>query len=343
MSDYSRNSIVPSGFFSPNAQQQANRSHRARGSGQQRHNVAQQHLNYGQPSTGFYAHGAASQSQSYAGNASATSYHSSHPGSTTTPTNEYPRKRLRREDAVFRCEPCDLDLDSQVALQSHKKSHVKCSSCDFEGAPKVVKGHFQSAHGKFSGSGFKTVTVAVPGCPMQRFRICVGNRPEDVQKWIEERKKRFPRSRPLPLAPAPEETKKVEPISALMHGYSSSEEEEMENDNHSQSTPRPEQSTPLDQKPSVSNETQEQQQPQKKPCHSFVRHGHCRRGDACPYRHDENLRKPAAIGNKRKEGSKKNKRDLLANLLESDGDREAKLSLQLIHYMVHSDFLKKRI
>jgi hypothetical protein len=49
-------------------------------------------------------------------------------------------------------------------------------------------------HGKFSGSGFKTVTVAVPGCRVQRFKICVGNRPEDVQRWIAERKKRFPRT-----------------------------------------------------------------------------------------------------------------------------------------------------
>jgi len=35
--------------------------------------------------------------------------------------------------------------------------------------------------------------VAIPGCPVQRFRICVGNRPEDIQQWIAERKKRFPR------------------------------------------------------------------------------------------------------------------------------------------------------
>jgi hypothetical protein len=57
----------------------------------------------------------------------------------------------------------------------------------------VVKGHFQSVHGKFSGSGFKSVTIAIPGCRVQRFKICVGNRPEDIQKWIADRKRKFPR------------------------------------------------------------------------------------------------------------------------------------------------------
>jgi len=33
----------------------------------------------------------------------------------------------------------------------------------------------------------------VPGCPIQRFRICVGDHPDDVQKWIEDRKRKFPR------------------------------------------------------------------------------------------------------------------------------------------------------
>jgi len=51
--------------------------------------------------------------------------------------------------------------------------------------PKMVK--------KYSGRGLKTITISGPGMPTQRFKICVGNHPDDVQKWIEERKKRFPR------------------------------------------------------------------------------------------------------------------------------------------------------
>ena len=95
---------------------------------------------------------------------------------------------------IWTCKACNITLESEKALKGHRKSHVKCSDCPFEGSPKIVKAHYQAKHGKFSGSGFKTVTVAVPGCRVQKFKICVGNRPEDIQKWIEERKKRFPRS-----------------------------------------------------------------------------------------------------------------------------------------------------
>jgi Zinc finger C-x8-C-x5-C-x3-H type (and similar)/Nuclear fragile X mental retardation-interacting protein 1 (NUFIP1) len=91
------------------------------------------------------------------------------------------------------CKACDVTLDSEMAFTNHTQSHVKCSDCSFEGIPKVVKGHFQSVHGKFSGSGFKSVTIAIPGCRVQRFKICVGNRPEDIQKWIADRKRKFPR------------------------------------------------------------------------------------------------------------------------------------------------------
>jgi len=46
---------------------------------------------------------------------------------------------------------------------------------------------------KYSGRGLKIITIAGPGLPTQRFKICVGNHPDDIKKWIEERKKRFPR------------------------------------------------------------------------------------------------------------------------------------------------------
>ena len=39
---------------------------------------------------------------------------------------------------------------------------------------------------KYSGRGLKTITIAGPGIPTQKFKICVGNHPEDVKKWIEE-------------------------------------------------------------------------------------------------------------------------------------------------------------
>uniref|UniRef100_A0A7S3L4K5 C3H1-type domain-containing protein n=1 Tax=Amphora coffeiformis TaxID=265554 RepID=A0A7S3L4K5_9STRA len=313
MSKSQGDSSVPSGFFAQTAQRShatANSSSRPAVTGTGGLSQQRGHFhNYGQPAN-FFNYGEPSQ-QGH------------------VPSSSVPPSRKRGREEMFRCEPCDLELDSAIALESHKKSHVKCNGCDFEGAPKVVKGHFQSVHGKFSGNGWKNVTVAIPGCPVQRFRICVGNRPEDVQKWIEERKKRFPRSRPVQSEP------KVElkaGLSTLLDGYSSSEDE------HDDAAKPPAESPAIES--SVVQKSEEKSTtPQKKPCHSFVRHGNCRRGDACPYRHDESLRKPKRNG--RKQNGKK--RDLLSNLLESDADREMKLSLQLVHYIVQSDFLRKRV
>lgn len=104
-----------------------------------------------------------------------------------------------KQSVAWTCEPCQIKLESEKAFKSHRKSHVKCSNCSFEGAPKVVKAHYQAKHGKFSGSGFKTISVGVPGCRVQKFKICVGNRPEDIKRWIAERRKRFPRTNPMNL------------------------------------------------------------------------------------------------------------------------------------------------
>lgn len=338
---------MPSGFFAPQKSSNNNYhpSHGASSQRQQPPSRAQPQFgyvhNYGRPpppSYFPYNNGPSQRMHAYPMSASTL------PTAITTTAANASRKRPREESScAFRCEPCGLDLDSALALESHQKSHVKCNACDFQGAPKVVKGHYQSVHGKFSGQGFKTVTVAIPGCPVQRFRICVGNRPEDVQKWIAERKKKFPRSaRPaVPPQTKSEQLAKTEGLASLLAGYSSSEdekEEQLEGDKKETldttcDTSKTESSSPKQNVPPPSL-------PRKKPCHSFVRHGKCRRGDACPYSHDESLRRnPKSNG--RNQNSKK--KDLLSNLLESDVDREAKLSLQLIHYLVHSEFLKKRI
>jgi hypothetical protein len=270
--------------------------------------------------------------------------------SNAPPPPPFPSRKRPRESgeeapvsSSYRCAPCNLNLDSASALAAHEKSHITCTACPFVGAPKVVKGHFQAVHGKFSGSGYKTVTVAVPGCRAQRFRICVGNRPEDVQRWIAERRKRFPRKQPLPPPPKPA---KPEGLSTLLDGYSSSEEEKEKSEKLQKEEDSAPPAASADAKDGVT--PNELPQPKKKPCHSFMRHGQCRRGDACPYSHDANLRQQQQQPHHQRNTSLKrraanNRPTLLSDLLKADADRETKLSLQLIHYIVHSDFLKKRI
>jgi Zinc finger C-x8-C-x5-C-x3-H type (and similar) len=312
------------------------------------------------------------------------------------------------------------------------------SGCTFSAAtPKVVQGHYQSAHGKFSmnggsgsngsSGGFKTITVAIPGVPVQRFRICVGNRPQDVQEWIQERRLRFPRTSRVaavavaasavvttkePNAAHAENIKPATPppcmtteLSTLLQGYGSSSEEE--DDNHSDSK-NMETSKTSDINTSSKQEeadsrmdvtgtldvahgaaaavsavgqhamtgatttiTSEIKKKIKNPCHAFMRHGRCHRGDACPYRHDNlpssaeeqqqqqqqqqaassadynNNNKPthahvpaAPPRNNNNNNNKRPKLTLLEKLLTKDVERETTLTLQLLEYIARSNFLQ---
>eukprot|EP00541_Cyclophora_tenuis_P009815 CAMPEP_0116573824 /NCGR_PEP_ID=MMETSP0397-20121206/19017_1 /TAXON_ID=216820 /ORGANISM="Cyclophora tenuis, Strain ECT3854" /LENGTH=211 /DNA_ID=CAMNT_0004102449 /DNA_START=82 /DNA_END=714 /DNA_ORIENTATION=- len=202
-------------------------------------------------------------------------------------------------------------------------------------SPKLVKAHHQSVHGKFSGSGFKTVTVAIPGCKVQRFRICVGDRPEDVKKWLAERKKRFPRQRPLETPSAEKDTKKGGGnIGSLLAGYGSSSDEEDDDEKQSegpivkkkkeedsqvcqpttQYSPKP---------PSVALNTTMR----SRPCRYFMRNGRCRNGDSCKFSHDV---MPRALG---KKGASPSSTSLLRKLLQTDAERERTLTLQLLRYI----------
>ncbi|CAB9515887.1 ZnF_C3H1 [Seminavis robusta] len=255
--------------------------------------------------------------------------------------NMHPRKRKRddysnnnhhntnihsKKQQTYSCDICQVSADTPQALQAHLESHITCQKCDFQGAPKIVKAHFQSVHGKYSSGGFKTVTVAVPGCRVQRFRICVGNRPEDVQQWIAERKKRFPRKQQQQSQPQSQKDKdstttkdqkeeKASGVSDLLDGYgSSSSEDNDENDNNNAGQAKKLESTTTTvnsgetainkndiDKGNPSNEMDKNVQEEKKEdiaaaekpngyrtriCRYFARFGKCRNGDACTFLHE---------------------------------------------------------
>ena len=153
----------------------------------------------------------------------------------------------------FRCPPCNLVLDSAPALRAHTATHIKCDKCSFTAVPKAVKSHYSAVHGQYSGNGFKSVSIAVPGSKkVQRFQICVGNHPDDIQRWIAERRKRFPRksNKQQPQQPttaqsiknnsSPNETITAKHESALLGsllaGYGSSSDEEKDGNDYDEAT-----------------------------------------------------------------------------------------------------------
>jgi hypothetical protein len=252
-------------------------------------------------------------------------------------------------NSVWYCEACDLELDSQQALKSHRKSHVKCTECAFEGAPKIVKAHFQGCHGKFSGSGFKTVTVAIPGCRVQRFRICVGNRPEDIQRWIEERKKRFPRQNPpnpTELDSKPETTKETAGLDSLLAGYGSSEsEDEAKTEKEIEPTvAETQQGLLANEKCTAEGPPADDKNPKRlsRPCRYFMRKGSCLNGDSCRFSHELPVQRftPEKNAKRQKRGGHSTSETLLRKLLANDMERESALTMQLLEFIVDRNFFE---
>lgn len=307
----------------------------------------------------------------------------------------------------YRCQPCNLSLDSLAAWNAHRSSHITCTECTFSATPKVINGHYAAVHGKFSGAGFKTVTIAIPGVrTVQRFSICVGNHPDDIQRWIAERHKRFPRQKRPPssettstllvsesnsldaikVAPrsANDSTTSGAVLSSLLDGYGSSSSDD-DNDTVAKcKADKPSAVTTtvasavlsLSEMPKAqtcqraipSESVDSSRGYRTRSCHFYMRNGNCRNGDHCRFSHDRStqsreeqtgslpfttpqanadpsttalVRPPSAKRQKRPEESPVQSTNFLKKLLANDVKREAILTLQLLDFIVESDFLTK--
>jgi Zinc finger C-x8-C-x5-C-x3-H type (and similar)/Nuclear fragile X mental retardation-interacting protein 1 (NUFIP1) len=286
-----------------------------------------------------------------------------------------PPSSAERKEKKFYCEPCSLELDSAQALQTHQSTHIKCEKCPFTAAPKVVKGHYGAVHGQYSGSGFKSVTITIPGVrKVQRFSICVGNHPDDIQRWIAERRKRFPRQSQKKLAAGAESSnvckeasqkfidskKESGVLSSLLEGYGSSSSEDEKSVEALGETEKFSSSAKtynivsLGKSSTADNENEVHQENYRtRPCRYFMRNGKCRNGDHCNFSHDQSSRDSeqkrvhldAPTPKKPKvardlSSTRKQPSSLLHKLLANDIQREAALTLQLLEFIVMSNFLQ---
>lgn len=255
-----------------------------------------------------------------------------------------PTKRPRLD---YYCKACDVALDSQAAFKAHNDSHIKCSQCEYVASPKLVKAHNQSAHGKYAGSGFKTLTIAIPGCPVQRFRICVGNDPEDVRKWIAERRKKFPRRQKTTAETSPSTA-----FNSLLDGYGSSSSENDDGGNEKKADAK-QRNDGLPKNDIVSRSSTDKEhfstdnKPRTRVCRFFARNGKCRNGDSCNFLHESvNMgsvnasRSNQKLLSRRRLTSKSS--TLLQKLLRTDAQRESYLTIQLLKYIVNCNFLQEQ-
>ncbi|KAK7090124.1 FMR1-interacting protein NUFIP1-like [Littorina saxatilis] len=86
-------------------------------------------------------------------------------------------KRDLPENNQFHCETCDRGFNTDEKYQQHVLEHKKCSvdGCRYVAAPKLVDLHYHTQHR--TGLAKKIWSLESP---------------EDIQKWIQERKRHFP-------------------------------------------------------------------------------------------------------------------------------------------------------
>lgn len=109
--------------------------------------------------------------------------------STSTTTTSSTISTTTTPSIELSCEPCEKTFNSTAAYQAHMASHEPCCfpSCTFIASKKVLNAHFHSAHGTYSGSGYKEIEVEG-----RKFNVLLGTNEKEIEKWREERKRKFP-------------------------------------------------------------------------------------------------------------------------------------------------------
>lgn len=300
----------------------------------------------------------------------------------------------------------NIDIDNGVVSAS-TKSAIPSPNRDTQGdKPKKVNPKMAQ---KYSGQGLKTITISGPGLRPQKFKICVGNHPDDIQKWIAERKKNFPRQKgnnnsnsgckqhetetkrnregedesnnPKKQRKEAEET--AAPLSNLLAGYGSSS-----SISDDESTPKKDKSvdhakveTPAaakatSEKPSEAEDTDKSIQSRPKRICKYYQRGKCHHGDSCKFLHSDQAPSATANDQRKRKRQAQSDRDkarndyehelqmlglanpshgsrynnsggktitntsLLHKLLQRDKERERRLTLQLLRYIVDCNYFQ---
>jgi hypothetical protein len=256
------------------------------------------------------------------------------------------RETAKTKDIIHTCDACDKSFTSTTGYEAHCANHEKCShpGCEFVATKKVLMTHYDTVHGDFSGSGYKTINVEG-----MEFRVLMGTRPEDVSKWREDRKKRFPtsasREKVAESTNAVIQSGGLVPKTRLGEKYIQKEkkkDEEIIGINARIDQNKSEKDVPVE---NDDKNTETKSTKSHRMCHSFRSTGSCRHGDTCHYSHD--IGSDPAVGTRNHKSNKIQlpppfagglRGTLLKKLLKPEVDTEESLLLQCVRYLcTHSD------
>ncbi|KAG5345150.1 NUFP1 protein, partial [Acromyrmex charruanus] len=107
------------------------------------------------------------------------------------------------DNKTYYCEVCDRDFPSEDDLSDHKRIHMICGidGCTFSAHPSLVQKHISMQHRSGLYQKLKNLST-----------------PEDIEKWIKERKKKYPTEDNIKLRKA-EELEKVQRGEIIKQNY----------------------------------------------------------------------------------------------------------------------------
>eukprot|EP00833_Pecoramyces_ruminatium_P007248 jgi/Orpsp1_1/1181280/evm.model.c7180000076588.1 len=98
------------------------------------------------------------------------------PKSQKVSLNYNPPKKEKKPSIVYECKTCDKTFNGARQHETHMSLHKKCPECDFEASKKVLNLHIEECHSK----------------SINKNKFISLNTPEEIAKWIAERKKNYP-------------------------------------------------------------------------------------------------------------------------------------------------------